>query len=536
MPLASVIQFLFLALVTGLSLFALIRLNARVRIKYKSRRSLVMLLLCAFIVFLASALLLLVFGIILVTQISASVYVAGVLLILCSIVFLLVASVISKEREYFKQLEKIQKEHDASTGLPKYPVFLQTTKKMLARHSPDSPYYPAVMVILISGLRQLDRRVGFGVSDFVIRTVVERMHASLRTTDCMTRLSENLFAVHLNDLKKRDSVYTVCDNILKNIKAPVRLAADQAPIFPYIGIAYYQDHAFDEVLRYAQSAALEACDRGMEVITADAVTRLEKADNQILNILQRSIEAKSFKLFYQPQVALRSMHVIGVEALIRLPRKEWISIRIGELVELAERNGMIHQLDMIVFELLFEQVEKWLQKDLDIRIAVNMSAKSFKNHSLLDYIVETLRDNRRLGEHLKIEITETASVDDIEEIVDFIKRITSLGVLFCIDDFGTQYSSMEYMQRLPVHEVKIDKSFVLSALNDEASEKIVHSVIQLAHSLNLSVTAEGVENKQILDLLISWHCDQAQGFYFSQALSAGELEDYLQSSKHGGSD
>jgi EAL domain-containing protein (putative c-di-GMP-specific phosphodiesterase class I) len=116
-------------------------------------------------------------------------------------------------------------------------------------------------------------------------------------------------------------------------------------------------------------------------------------------------------------------------------------------------------------------------------------------------------------------------------MVDFMKQVIPFGVLFCIDDFGTQYSSMEYLQRLPVHEVKIDKSFVLSALSDDASEKIVRSVIQLAHSLNLSVTAEGVENEQMLNFLRSWKCDQAQGFYFSQALSADEFEIYLTESE-----
>ena len=269
----------------------------------------------------------------------------------------------------------------------------------------------------------------------------------------------------------------------------------------------------------------------MEVIVADCITPVEKADHDLLNVLQRGIEEKSFKLYYQPQVGLHKLQVIGVEALIRLPEEEWLSIGTGELVELAERNGMIHQLDMLVFEMLFDQVQKWVEKDLKIRVAVNMSTKSFKNHSLLDYIIETLENNPRLGNRLKIEITETASMDDVQEITSFMKQVTPFGVLFCIDDFGTQYSSMEYMQRLPVDEVKIDKSFVLSALNDESSEKIVRSVIQLAHSLNLSVTAEGVENKQMLNLLRSWNCDQAQGFYFSQALSASQFETYLSESK-----
>ena len=135
---------------------------------------------------------------------------------------------------------------------------------------------------------------------------------------------------------------------------------------------------------------------------------------------------------------------------------------------------MIHQLDMLVFELLFNQLKIWLAEKQDFRIAVNMSAKSFKNRALLDYVKQQLSDTPTLGKTLKIEVTETANLEDVSEIVAFMKTLSPYDVTFCIDDFGTQYASMEYMQRLPVHEVKIDKSFILGALNDKTSEKIVH--------------------------------------------------------------
>ena len=251
----------------------------------------------------------------------------------------------------------------------------------------------------------------------------------------------------------------------------------------------------------------------------------------MLNVLQKGLKERSFQLYYQPQVKIDSLKVIGAEALIRLPTEDWMSIGGGELIELAERNGMIHQLDMLVFEMLFDQIKEWVDKNIEIRVAVNMSIKSFKNHSLLDYLIETLEENPEWGRRLKIEITETASLDNVKELTSFMKQIAPKGVLFSIDDFGTRYSSMEYMQRLPVHEVKIDKSFILSAINDLSSEKIVRSVIQLAHGLELSVTAEGVESEEMLKLLRSWHCDQAQGFYFAQAMSADKFEQFFEESQ-----
>ena len=281
----------------------------------------------------------------------------------------------------------------------------------------------------------------------------------MRATDYVARIGENLFAVYMEDLKERESVQTICDSILKSIKVPIQVEGEQTPIYPFIGVAFYRDHKFDDVLNYAQAAALEACDRGMSVIFAENINPVEHVSHDLIGILQKGLEDKSFELYYQPQVAIKDLKVIGAEALIRLPSEKWISISVGELVELAERNGMIHQLDMLVFELLFEQLKIWVSENLNFRIAVNMSAKSFKNQELLQYIKEQLMTKPALGKALKIEITETTNLEDDKEIIAFMKDVLPYDVLFCIDDFGTQYASMEYMQRLPVHEVKIDKEF-----------------------------------------------------------------------------
>ncbi|MEM8844188.1 MAG: bifunctional diguanylate cyclase/phosphodiesterase [Pseudomonadota bacterium] len=456
-------------------------------------------------------------------KIRLEIYVIGLILILCAIVILLASNLLIKEREYFKQIEKVQAGHDAITGLPKHQLFLERTKVINQQESD----IPVVLVILISGLRQLDRRMGFGMSDYVLRTIAQRTHAALRSTDYVARLSENLFAVYMEDLKERESVQTICNNILQSIRVPIQVEGEQTPIYPYIGVAFYQDHSFDDVLNYAQAAALEACDRGMEIIYAQDIKVIEHTDHDLVGILQTSLSDKTFELFYQPQVDIRNLRVVGAEALIRLPSEKWISIGVGELVELAERNGMIHQLDMLVFELLFEQLKEWIPSNLNFRISVNMSAKSFKNRALVAYIQDQLNENPKLGDALKIEITETANLENAKEVMDIMKELAAKNVIFCIDDFGTQYASMEYMQRLPFNEVKIDKSFVLSALNDKTSEKIVRSVISLAHDLNLSVTAEGVESEDMLNYLRALNCDKAQGYYFSHALSASEFLGYF---------
>ena len=528
-----VLQFIYLVATLVLSGIAFLRLRARVRLKYESRYSLFALLICAFFIFLISIALFFLFGLIFITDVTLNVFLVAALVNLSSITIILATNVLVKDQEHFKQLEKILVQNDMVTGLPKHKTFLQKVEDSLSKQTRASSYHPVVLVILISGMRQLDRKFGFGVSDFVIRTVAQRIYAVLRTNDYAARLGENMFAIYVEDLEDRGEVYTIGEKLIKQIKKPIEYDTENTPILPYIGIAFYNDnfrHCHD-IVKYAQAAALDACDRGMEIIVADSVEHLDEGNNDLLNVLQQSLKDQSFKLYYQPQVAIDTLKVIGAEALLRLPDDSWISIGGGELVELAERNGMIHQLDMSVFQMVFKQIAEWSSRGIELRVAVNMSIKSFKNHSLLDYLIEMLDENPKWGGYLKIEITETASIDNFKELINFIKLISAKGVLFSIDDFGTRYSSMEYMQRLPVHEVKIDKSFVLGALNDPSSEKIVKSVIQLAHGLNLSVTAEGVENEEILNLLRSWQCDQAQGFYFAQAMSPDKFELYFKKSR-----
>ena len=523
MLVAPALDLIFLFVIAVTTAFAFFRLKTRVHIQYKSRFSYQALLLSAFIVFLTSVVLLVSIGFVFSGGMRLEIYALGLALIFSAVVILTATNLLIKEREYFKQYERIHSEHDAITGLPKHPMLIEKIKNAAQL---DSPEIPVVLVVLIAGLRQLDQRIGFGMSDYVLRTVAQRIHGALRSTDYVARIGENLFAVYMEDLKQRESVQTICHNILSSIKKPIHVEGDQTPVYPFIGVAFFQDHHFDDVLNYAQAAALEACDRGMDIIFSEDIDTIKHTGHDLIGILQTGLKEKSFELYYQPQVAIKSSKVIGAEALIRLPSEKWLSIGIGELVELAERNGMIHQLDMLVFELLFEQLNKWVAEKHNFRIAVNMSAKSFKNRALLDYIKQQLLEAPTLGRTLKIELTETANFEDVSEIVDFMKDVSPYDVTFCIDDFGTQYASMEYMQRLPVHEVKIDKSFVLSALNDKTSEKIVRSVIRLAHDLHLQVTAEGVESEEMLNFLTGLNCDKAQGYYFSHALSADEFIEY----------
>lgn len=520
--------YVYLAITITSSAIAFWHLRRQISQQYEAGCCIKGLLVCAFIQLVVAFILALAFIFDVYNLSGFGVIASSSVLLISALVIYFVARLLASERKRFREIELFQLQHDALTGLPKHSLFIEHVEQSLAQTGRQIEFRPVILVILISGMRQLDRSIGFGVSDFIFKTVSQRVHGTLRATDYVARLGENLLAVYIEDLRESGDIHTIVENISHNIKKPIQVDADNVPIFSFTGAAFYDDHSLDayQLIKYAQTAAFDACDRGMDVIVADSAIHHDEDHQDLLNVLQRGVKEKSFELYYQPQIKVDTLEVIGAEALLRIPGNSGMSIGGGELIALAERNGMIHQIDLLVFEQVFAQIYAWLKLDMTLRIAVNMSVKSFRNHTLLDYIFTYLNDHPYCGKQLKIEITETANLENIKELVSFMKKLIPKGVLFSVDDFGTRYSSIEYMQQLPVHEVKIDKSFVLSALHDSSSEKIIRSVIQLAHGLDLSVTAEGVENEEVLKLLRAWKCDHAQGYYFSQAMSAERFEEY----------
>jgi EAL domain-containing protein (putative c-di-GMP-specific phosphodiesterase class I) len=256
----------------------------------------------------------------------------------------------------------------------------------------------------------------------------------------------------------------------------------------------------------------------------DLVSRLKMETD-----LWHACERDQLVIHYQPIVSLKNSTLIGFEALVRWRHPEFGLISPKDFIPVAEETGQILTIGQVVLEAACNQARLWQTKfpEANLFVSVNLSVKQFNQPSLVEDISRLLAESKIAPRLLKLEITETAFTENIEAAVELLNRLRSLGVQLSIDDFGTGYSSLSYLQRFPIDTLKIDRSFVNQMIENEENLEIVRTIVSLAQNLNLDVVAEGVETKDQLALLRQLNCENGQGFFFSNPLEAGELDQYI---------
>jgi EAL domain-containing protein (putative c-di-GMP-specific phosphodiesterase class I) len=259
------------------------------------------------------------------------------------------------------------------------------------------------------------------------------------------------------------------------------------------------------------------------------------------NIIQLNLETDLYEamnngdleLHYQPKIDLKTGTTLAVEALLRWKHPERGNISPEEFIPLAEHSGLIHPLTRWIIETATRQCAKWHGNDLKIGIAINLSARNLEDSGILDAMRTALRTSGLDPSFLSVELTESAVMADPGHAMEMLNKIHGMGVRIAVDDFGTGYSSLAYLKKLPVNEIKIDKSFVIDMGQDSSDEVIVHSTIDLGHNMGLQVTAEGVENEAIMEKLIILGCNMAQGYYMCEPCNAENLTKWFFKSQWG---
>ena len=250
----------------------------------------------------------------------------------------------------------------------------------------------------------------------------------------------------------------------------------------------------------------------------------------LLNHLRESLAQNHLALYYQPKIRIATGRPEGVEALLRWPHPRRGFIPPDQFIPLAEQTGIMGPLTHWVLETGLRQCRAWNSQGQPLNVAINLSTRALHDQQFPQTVATLLRQYDLAPARLTLEITESALMSDPARALEVLTHLAGLGVRLSIDDFGTGYSSLGYLKRLPVHEVKIDKAFVLAMGSDPKDAAIVQAVIVLAHALDLEVVAEGVEDQTTWDLLASWGCDSAQGYYMSRPLPAGEIPSWLSAS------
>jgi predicted signal transduction protein with EAL and GGDEF domain len=360
--------------------------------------------------------------------------------------------------------------------------------------------------------------------------VAGRLRGALRRGDTLARLGGDEFAVLLCDLPHRSAVGDLAGRLIDALRRPFALRGVAVELEASIGVALCPDHGTDvnTLVQRADVAMYDAKRSKASIATYSSERDPYSADRlSLLAELRRALTGDELVLHYQPKVAVEGGAVIGVEALVRWQHPERGLLAPGEFVPLAERTGTVAELTRWVLDAALAQARAWRDAGIDLPVAINLAAANIVDATLPDAVAAALERHGVPGNRLECEISEDTVMADPVRAMEVLGRLRAMGLRLSLDDFGTGHSSLAYLKRLPLDEVKIDRSFVLGMAEDENDAVIVRSTIDLARNLGLDVVAEGVENEAILRDLGDLHCDVAQGFHLSRPLPAADLEAWL---------
>lgn len=446
---------------------------------------------------------------------------------------LAVARDISEHKADAERIEQLA-HHDALTGLlNRYSLQFRLEQSLLTSRRQNSQL--AVLFIDLDRFKSINDSLGHAIGDELLIEVARRLKAGVRENDIVGRLGGDEFVVVLNDLSADQDAAPVAHKLLQSLTRPYDIHERTLHSSPSIGIAISpgDGETIEVLLRNADTAMYSAKNDGRNCIRYFSSTMAAAAMERLRleQDLHQALAAQEFELHYQPQVCAASRRVVAVEALLR-----WANPRLGmvspvQFIPIAEETGQIEAIGAWVLDQACGQIAAWRAEGIrGIRMAVNLSAQQLRSPDLVEQIRQCMARHVIEPGELELEITESVAMTDPERAIDTLYALRDLGALLSIDDFGTGYSSLAYLKHLPIHSLKLDRSFVRDIQTDTSDATICGATIALAHALGLTVVAEGVETIQQADFLSQTHrCDFLQGYLFGRPEPAHTLTHRLQS-------
>jgi diguanylate cyclase (GGDEF)-like protein len=428
---------------------------------------------------------------------------------------------------------------DTLTGLPNRAMFLQQLSEKGRADETGSVSRFAVITLDLDHFKDINDSMGHNVGDAILRSVGRRLQVSLPDSAMISRTGEDEFAVMMQLSGNTVSARDIAERIIGVIRAePFRVFNESFQVRASMGVSTFPDDNSDaeQVLKNADIALNGAKEEGRDTIkeySAD-FDRIVQERFQMLRDLRDALENNKLEIYFQPQLSLKTGHVIGAEALLRWWREDnskegGAFISPATFVPVAEQSGLIVPIGQWVLHQTCEFAQRCLEvHGIDIRFAVNVSGSQFVHGDICGDLSRALNETGIKPSRIEIEVTESVFMDDIKHTVEILNALHSQGVELAIDDFGTGYSSLSYLSQFPIDRLKIDQSFIRNALNDKDNASIARTIINLGHSLGLSVIAEGVETKAHEDFLVAEGCDEVQGFRYSRPVPP---EDFIKFAK-----
>ncbi len=430
------------------------------------------------------------------------------------------------ERRQFEEALRAAALHDGLTGLANRSLLADRATQALA--AADRSGRPvAVLLLDLDRFKEINDTFGHGYGDTLLVSVAERLSTVLRGADTAARLGGDEFAILAVDLVDSADARRTAERIVDALHEPFSVHNVLLDVEASIGIALAGEHGndIDTLLRCADIAMYAAKRAGSTIEEYDPA--LDEHTPQRLNLLgdlRRALDVdEQLSLHYQPKYALDDGTLVGVEALLRWEHPTRGPVSPAEFIPIAEGTSLIHALTTWVVAQAVAQAARWSDAGRPVQVAVNLSARCLLDQRLPKDVAALLEESALPAALLRLEITESAVIADPGRAITVLTQLRDLGVALSLDDFGTGYSSMSYLQRLPVDELKVDRSFVTHLRPGATETALVRAVVDLAHSLGLTVVAEGVETQATLDLLRTLGCDVAQGFHLGRPVSGAEI-------------
>ena len=433
------------------------------------------------------------------------------------------------------QLALHRHEYDSLTNLPNRSLLREQLNQVLEKQK-ELPAMIPVITLSLDRINRINSTLGHDIGDSVLCKVAQRLSNCRENINIVARLEAAEFAIVIQPVTEKQDAAKIAQNILDIVAQPMIVKGSELYLTASIGISLSPSDASDgdQLLKNAYTAMYNSQQQGGNTYqfymakAADSSINIFTQETCLRNALKRS----EFEVYYEPQIEIKTGKIIGAEALVRWNHPERGRVSPGEFIPMAEEMGLIAPLGEWVLETACRQTKAWQTQGLPpLRVAVNLSARQFEQKNLTERVSQILRETNLDPKCLELELTEGLILQDETAAHEAFTVWRDMGIRIAIDDFGTGYSSLSYPKRFPFDAIKIDKSFIRDLADDRQNAAITIAIIQMAHYMNMTVIAEGVENESELAFLCAHGCDEIQGYFFSPALPMAEFEALLKSDK-----
>jgi diguanylate cyclase (GGDEF)-like protein len=443
--------------------------------------------------------------------------------------FIVIADDITQQKSAEEEIERLAY-YDGLTGTPNRHLLRDRVRQEIrASHRSGDEF--ALVFLDLDQFKDANDAFGHEFGDRLLIEFSRRLQGLVRDNDTVSRLGGDEFVVLLPRIRRSEVVERV-DSILAEAVRPFEISGEQVRLSASLGVAMFPGDAedYDRLLKHADSAMYQAKKAGRNTYRFfdSKIAQEVEAHARMQQALRRALDQGDLTVAFQPQFALADRSLVGVEALVRWSDPEFGPVSPELFIPLAESGGMIQRLGEMVFDTVLDRIQAWRGTPFEhLQVSINVAPEQFWNPEFEQRLLERIREADVSPAQVLLEITERTAMKDPDGLIERMESLKAHGIELSIDDFGTGYSSLAYLQRFPLRQLKIDKSFVQRIGREKAGEQICRSVLQLAQTLGLEVVAEGVETEQQAGFLREAGCEIGQGYLFARPMPAAELSDWM---------